>query len=333
MKTLTKYDEIDCQLWCDLVTKSKTSTWFQTPEAYEFYASLPNLFNPFVYAVKNAGILKCLVVGYITQENNKIKQFLSRRAIIVGGPLIIDDTAPDELELLLTELKKQISSKAIYIETRNLNDYFKWKDIFLKCGFKYEPHLNFHVDCTNWEKAEENIGKHRKKYIRLSLRDGASVVENPTIEQVTEYYSLLDELYKTKVKMPLQPVEFFKKLYYLPSCKYLLIEFDGCIVGGSVCMLLGGKGVYEWYACGKDGVYKNIHPSSVTKYAGMKFAADNGYPIFDMMGAGKPNEEYGVRDFKAEFGGKLVEYGRFCYICEPLLYTIGTVGVKLLKNL
>lgn len=331
MNILTKYDEIDRSMWRDLVTKSKTSTWFQTPEAYEFYASLPNLFNPFVFAVENDCELKCLIVGYITQEKNKIKQFLSKRAIIVGGPLITDDTSPNELELLLTKLKKQISSKAIYIETRNLNDYSKWKDTFLECGFKYEPHLNFHVDCTNWERAEENIGKHRKKYIRLSLRDGASIIESPTIAQVTEYYSLLDELYKTKVKMPLQPFEFFKKLYYLPSCKYLLIEFNGHIVGGSVCMLLESKGVYEWYACGKDGVYKNIHPSSVTKYAGVKFAADNGYPIFDMMGAGKPNEEYGVRDFKAEFGGKLVEHGRFCYICKPLLYKIGCLGVNFLK--
>lgn len=333
MNILTKYDDIDRSMWRDLVAKSKTSTWFQTPEAYEFYASLPNLFKPFIVSVENDDVLKCLVVGYITQENNKIKQFFSRRAIIVGGPLIIADTAPDELELLLTELKRQISSKAIYIETRNLNDYSKWKDTFLKCGFKYEPHLNFHVDCTNWEKTEENIGKHRKKYIRLSLRDGASIIKSPTIEQITEYYSLLDELYKTKVKMPLQPFVFFEKLYYLSSCKYLLIEFNGRIVGGSVCMLLESKGVYEWYACGKDGVYKNIHPSSVTKYAGMKFASENSFQIFDMMGAGKPDEEYGVRDFKAEFGGKLVEHGRFCYICKPLLYKIGCLGVNFLKRM
>ncbi len=167
MNILTKYDEIDHSMWCDLVADSKTSTWFQTSEAYEFYVSLPNLFEPFVFAVENSGILKCLVVGYITQENNKIKQFLSRRAIIVGGPLLTEETISEELELLLTELKNKLSSKAIYIETRNFNDYSKWKDTFLKCGFKYEPHLNFHVDCTNWEMAEESIGKHRKKYIRL----------------------------------------------------------------------------------------------------------------------------------------------------------------------
>jgi lipid II:glycine glycyltransferase (peptidoglycan interpeptide bridge formation enzyme) len=50
------------------------------------------------------------------------------------------------------------------------------------------------------------------------------------------------------------------------------------------------------------------------------------------MGAGKPDEPYGVRDFKAEFGGELVERGRFLCIRKPLLYKIGTLGVKWLKG-
>ena len=52
-----------------------------------------------------------------------------------------------------------------------------------------------------------------------------------------------------------------------------------------------------------------------------------------MMGAGTPNEAYGVRDFKARFGGKEVEHGRFIQLCKPMLYAIGKVGVKILKKL
>ena len=65
----------------------------------------------------------------------------------------------------------------------------------------------------------------------------------------------------------------------------------------------------------------------------MKYACDNGYAVFDMMGAGKPDEEYGVRDFKAEFGGELVEHGRFLCVTKPLLYKIGVLGVKILKKI
>ena len=333
MKINIKHNCINTEQWLNLLKESPTATWFQSAEAYNFYASLPDLFEPFVFAVENGGALKGIIVGYITREKNALKQFFTRRAIIIGGPALAGDITDEELICLLNTAKSALQQKVIYIETRNFNDYSKWRTVFEKCGFEYEPHLNFHVDCTDWQKAEANIGKHRKKYIRLSLRDGASIVENPTIDQVKEYYTVLEELYRTKVKMPLLSFEFFKKLYESSSCKFMLIKYDGHIVGGSTCVTLKDRSVYEWYACGKDGVFKNIHPSSLTKYAGMKYASENGFKIFDMMGAGKPDEEYGVRDFKAEFGGKLVEHGRFCYVCKPLLYQIGKLGVKILKKI
>jgi lipid II:glycine glycyltransferase (peptidoglycan interpeptide bridge formation enzyme) len=64
----------------------------------------------------------------------------------------------------------------------------------------------------------------------------------------------------------------------------------------------------------------------------MQYAAENGYPLFDFMGAGSPDQPYGVRDFKAEFGGELVEHGRFLCVRKPLLYWIGKMGVKWLKK-
>ena len=334
MHKILSYKEIDRAEWSRLVAASATGTWFQSPEAYDFFTSMPELYKPFAYGIENDGVLRGVCVGYVTVEKNAIKQFMMRRAIIVGGSALADNCSEEEAAMLMTTIRKQLQPQAIYVETRNFNDYSRWKEAFAKAGFSYEPHLNFHVHTNQgWEAIEENIGKHRKKYIRLSFRDGATIEENPTIEQVRAYYDILLDLYRTKVKMPLQPWSFFEKLYHCPSCKYLLVLYDGQVVGGSICMLLPGHGVYEWYACGKDGVFKNIHPSSVTKYAGMKFANDNGYKVFDMMGAGKPNEEYGVRDFKAEFGGELVEHGRFLCITKPLLYKIGVLGVKILKSI
>lgn len=325
--------------WSRLVKASEMGTWFQTPEAYEFFASMSELFQPFVVGVAcdPAGTqtqLRGVCVGYVTVEKDALKQIMTRRAIVVGGPALADDCLDEEVAALMSAVRTELRSEAIYIECRNFNSYERWKSAFATAGFDYKPHLNFHVHTDEgWEAVEENIGKHRKKYIRLSFRDGASIEENPTTEQVRAYYEILKDLYKTKVKMPLQPWAFFENLYHCPSCKYLLVLYEGQVVGGSICMLLQGHGVYEWYACGKDGVFKNIHPSSVTKYAGMKYACDNGYAVFDMMGAGKPDEEYGVRDFKAEFGGELVEHGRFLCVTKPLLYKIGVLGVKILKRL
>ena len=331
MINILTYNQIDQQQWQELIEASATATWFQTDEAYQFYASVSEMV-PFATAVENNGKLRAVCVGYTTQETHTIKQYLTCRAIIIGGPLLADDATDEEVAALLQAIRR-LGDKAIYVETRNFHDYSRWKEVFQKYGFTYQPHLNFHVDTTQpWEMIENNIGKHRRKYIRLSYRDGVEVALEPTLQQVKEYYAVLQDLYRTKVKMPLQPWVFFERLYRLPSCKYLLVLYNNQVVGGSICMTLKDHGVYEWYACGKDGVYRNIHPSSVTKYIGMKYASDNGYKVFDMMGAGKPNEAYGVRDFKAEFGGKLVEHGRFLLVRKPLLYWIGKTGIKLLKR-
>lgn len=330
---ISNHNDMDSIQWSNLLNDATTATWFQGADAYNFYASLPDLFEPFVYAVENGGLLKGVIVGYVTHEKNALKQFFTRRAIIIGGPAIADNITDEELALLLNTAKSKLKHKAIYIETRNFNDYSKWRIVFEKCGFEYEEHLNFHVDTTSEDVVNANLGKSRKRDIRTSFRDGAIIVENPTLEQVKSYYEILLNLYKTKVKTPLLSFEFFQKLWEHKDGRFLLVELDGDIIGGTVCVEEKNKCLYEWFVCGKDGESKSIFPSSVATYAGIKYAMEHGCARFDMMGAGAPTESYGVRDFKAKFGGRLVEHGRFCYVCRPLLYQIGKLGVKILKKI
>ena len=92
--------------------------------------------------------------------------------------------------------------------------------------------------------------------------------------------------------------------------------------------------VYEWFVCGKDGCYPKVYPSTLATWAAIRFAADNGYKRFDMMGAGAPGDGgYGVREFKAKFGGELVEYGRYLHVCNKLLYGLGKFAVNIMKKL
>ena len=331
MIKIVEYKEISREEWSELVKASATATWFQTPEAYEFFASQPELFKPFVFGIENECKLCGVCVGYITVEESAIKQMLTRRAIIVGGPCFADDCADEEVIALMSAVRKELMSKAIYIETRNFNDYSKWCGAFEKAGFSYQPHLNFHVDTSSVEVVEANLGKSRKRDIRTSLRDGATIIEKPTLEQVREYYAILEHLYKTRVKTPLFPLSFFEKLWQHKDGRFILVELNGEIIGGTVCVEQEGKCLYEWFACGRDGEWKTIFPSTLATYSGIRYAAEHSCPQFDMMGAGKPDEAYGVRDFKAKFGGKEVEHGRFLCIPKPVLYQTGKLGVAILK--
>lgn len=324
---------IDPKAWANLVKDSPVATWFQTQEAFSFYSGLSFL-KAFAIAIDVGGRLKGVVVGYIQKDGGKLKRFFSRRAIILGGPLTAGDISDEELTFLLEEVRNKVGRKAIYIESRNFNGYSCWRTVFEHCGFEYQPHYDIHVDTTSMEVVNEHLGKSRKRDIRVSFRDGATVVKEPTLSQVREYYGILKSLYETKVKTPLFPFEFFEKLLALESSFFLLVEYEGRIIGGTVCVGLLGKALYEMYACGEDGMYKTIFPSEVATFSGLQFAAENGYPRFDMMGAGKPDDGgYGVRDFKLKFGGGLLELGRYVYISKPLLFNIGKMGVKLMKKL
>ena len=51
MIKLLTYHDIDQQQWQQLIQSSPVATWFQTPEAYAFYASLPEEMTPFAVGV------------------------------------------------------------------------------------------------------------------------------------------------------------------------------------------------------------------------------------------------------------------------------------------
>lgn len=326
-------EHIDPVLWSGLVKQSPVATWFQTREAYAFFESLSFL-EAFAIAVESDGQLKGLVAGYIQKDGGKIKQFFSRRAIIVGGPLLSDEITDQELSLLLSALIKKLQRKAIFIETRNFNDYSRWHSVFEQSRFDYEPHYDVQVDTSSMELVNSKLDRNRRRNIKKALDNGVVIDEKPSTEDLRKLYSMLEELYSTKVKTPLFPFEFFEKLNKIPSSRFFLAKnAEGQLLGGLICVELEQRAVYAWLACGDDYNYKSLSPSVMVNYAGVSYAAREGIPRFDFMGAGKPDDGgYGVRDFKLKFGGDLVEYGRYVHVCNRLLFSIGKMAVRILKK-
>ena len=329
---ILSYSEIDRAEWGALVAGAETATWFQTEAAYLFFASLPTMMHPFAYGVAEDGVLKGVVVGFVTVEQSRWRQFFTRRAIINGGPLLAEDISTEALRLLLRRLREEVSKEAIYIEMRNFNDYSRWKDRFEACGFAYQPHLNFHLDCSEDAVIQRNMHDSRRRQVRKGLASGAVIEEAKTEQEVRDFYRILEQLYRRKVKTPLFGLEFFLAFFRQEWGKYLLVKFEGKVIGGMMCPILEGRAIYEWYVCGLDEPYREQHPSVLATYAAMQYAVEHGLPRFDFMGAGKPRGDYGVRAFKAQMGGQLVEHGRFLLIAKPLLYCIGVLGVAWLRR-
>ena len=68
---------------------------------------------------------------------------------------------------------------------------------------------------------------------------------------------------------------------------------------------------YEWYRASIDERIEGVYPSVVATWQAMQLVADMGGGRFDFMGAGRRDKEYGVRQFKLEFGGELTPEYRY----------------------
>jgi lipid II:glycine glycyltransferase (peptidoglycan interpeptide bridge formation enzyme) len=176
------------------------------------------------------------------------------------------------------------------------------------------------------------MSEQRIRQVKKAVKNGVEISEAQSEQEIRDWYHILSQLYREKVHTPLFTEEFFLEFYRNGWGKYLMVKLEGKVIGGMMCPILKSKAIYEWYVCGLDEEYRDQYPSVMATYAAIEYAKTNALPLFDFMGAGKPDIPYGVRDFKMEFGGELLEHGRFLCVRKPLLYWIGKMGMRLLKR-
>jgi len=88
--------------------------------------------------------------------------------------------------------------------------------------------------------------------------------------------------------------------------------------------------IYDWYA-GSSREYLKLCPNDILPWNAIEWGSKNQFNIFDFGGAGKPTESYGVREFKKQFGGKLVNFGRYEKSHSKFKTTVTNRGYKLYK--
>lgn len=318
--------------WDDFVKSHARGNSFQTSMFYEFYHD-SNEFRPYYCLAKDKNSNKILG-GFLFVIQKKSLKFPDRyfsRALIIGGPLL-----PSKGERILDGLLKVYSDftkrKVIYSEIRNLHSWSHQIDIFLKNGFKYEAHLNYQIPLTNRD-VEAAFSKSKRRQIKKALENGAKIITDPDLDQVHDFYHILSDLYHQKINKPLPDWSFFKSFYdnvvSNGSGKYLLIHFEGKIIGGIMLPFFQQKMVYEWYVAGLDQKYKKAYPSILATWAGINFAMEQGFTGFDFMGAGIPSQTYGVRVFKSKFGGRILNYGRFTNSHYKVFHWMGKMFLKM----
>jgi serine/alanine adding enzyme len=328
---ILKNNEVNIRSWENLNQRSNFGSPFQSHSFYKFFNLLDDC-SADVFAVEENGELTSLIVITIHKEKG-LKGFFSRRGIIYGGP-IINDPSNKSLSLLLSSISKYYKSKLIYLEVRNSFDYVSLNDIYIDAKWVYNIHLNVQLSLTgkSLEDVLKSMTYNRRREVKVSFKEGASVSLTDASEDASQIYDILKDLYESRVKLPLPSKEYFTSFVNSDITRVFVVKHNNNIIGGSFCVTDNMKSINTLYYAGLRDYHKKIFPTHLAIIGVIQYGIDNCIGLVDFMGAGKPDIPYGVRDFKLQFGGELVEHGRYLKVINPILFNLGVIGLKILSK-
>ena len=327
---------LDKKIWRQFVDEHPQGNIFHSPEMFEVFKRSKG-YDPQFWAItdKHGVLLALLLPVHVTLVGGPFYS-MTTRAIAYGSLL----AAPGEkgriaLQQLLRTYKSEMWGEILFTELRNLHDMSDLEPLLSDCRFVYEGHLNYLIDLDRpEEELLQSIGRRTRKKIRKGLRD--QTVKMSEVTQAADlghWYEVLKRTYSNS-QVPLADPSLFEAafdvLYPAGMAKFLLAKIDGVTVSCSV-ELPYKKSIYGWYG-GTDREYSKYSPNEMLMWHILAWGANHGYQVYDFGGAGKPEEEYGVRDFKAKFSGELVNYGRHVCVHAPLRLVLSEAAYQVFRR-
>jgi len=319
--------KLDERLWREFVQNHPDSQIFHTPEMFQVFARTQG-YQPAVWAAveKDGRVLALLLPVEITLMRGLARRFTSR-AVVYGSVLCASgDPARQALGALLQAYQREVKGRLLFTELRNTTDLTDLQPTLNSSGFIHQEHLNYLLDLKRtpdeiWQSirsnARRNINKARKSEIVIEQVNSA--------DQVAMAYKLLRDTYE-RLQVPLAHATLFQSAFEILTpagmLRMLVARLKDTPVG--VMTLLLHKGIVLYWYTGVLREYASFRPNDLLVWHALEWGSQNGFSVFDFGGAGKPDEEYGVRDFKAKFGGQLVNYGRNVCVHSPLVLKAST---------
>ncbi len=315
--------QLDERLWRDFVGANQAGNVFHTPEMFQVFAQAQGHEPALWAAVNHSGRpLALMLPVQVTLLGGPLRRFTTR-AIAYGSVLCAPGPqGTAALALLLQAYKGETRHSVLFTELRNLSDSNDLQSVMLENGFIYKEHLNYLVDLNRPPEAIlQGIGSRTRKNLRRALRRGEIIVEEvERREGVAVCYDLLQRTYAA-ARVPLADRSLFEAAFDIlhprGMIKFLLARIGDSYAAGSVELIYKDT-IYGWYG-GMERAYSRHSPNELLLWHIFHWGAENGFKVYDFGGAGEPDEEYGVRDFKAKFGGELVYFGRNTYVHTPLM--------------
>ena len=323
--------------WRNYVDNHPDGNMFHTPEMFHVFSQVKGYY-PEIWAAldEDQQVIGLFFPVHITLSDGILHR-LTTRTNVFGGILV--NRGPDGEKALIDLLKayqRSSGRRSIFTEIRNMAPIEGYQPLLNHMKFAFEEQLNYIIDLTpSPDQVFERIGKRTRKNIRNGRNKGE--VDIVTVEDragVMDSYKLLQNSY-FHAQVPLSDVSLFTTAFEYLTPKGM-IKIRNAMVGDSPAAtsieLYYKDLIFGWYG-GMDRDYSAYVPNELLMAHILESGSENGYRKYDFGGAGKSDEDYGVRRFKAKFGGDLVNYGRNIWVPSPLIFSVTNFGYGIVQKL
>jgi hypothetical protein len=331
MQVVRKLDE---SKWLEFVEHHPQANIFHSPEMFQVFEKTKD-FSPELWAVVGShGEVKCLFNPILNTVLNGALKYFSTRAVAYGSILSMQGPESSAVINSLLNSYNQTKKNLLFTELRNQSDHGDIQPALNQNGFIYEDHLNFLFDLTlPTDTLWKNIRSNARRNIRKAEKSKVMITEVEDVHQLSAAYRILKSVY-SRIQVPLPDFTMFeagfKVLKPKGMLKILLAKVGEKPIGTLTLLMYKGTITY-WYT-GILREFASYRAGDLLVWNAIVLGKQGGFHTFDFGGGGKPDEEYGVRDFKAKFGGDLVNFGRNIKIHAPIRYQVSLVGYNLLRK-
>lgn len=337
MMNLTVVRTLEQGKWRRFVDEHPHGSIFHTPEMFEVYARTKGHRPELWASVDGEGRVLALLLPVQHRVLDGLLRSFATRSVVYGSVLSEPGPAGREaLMLLLQTYTGNVDRDILFTELRNLVDLEELQPVLSEYRFEYEDHLNYLINLDRpTEEILADVSSRTRKRIRRGKRKGKVEIEEMRDEAgIRACYDLLRQSYEL-AQVPLSDYSLFKSvfdvMYPKGMVRFVLASVEGSPAATSIELLYKDVS-YGWYG-GVDREFSSYVPNELLTWHVIEWSAENGYRLYDFGGAGKPDEDYGPRDFKSKFGGELVCYGRNVCVHAPFRLRTSELGYEVLRQL
>ena len=297
--------------WDEYVAMHPHGAIFHTRSMIRVFAATANYSHYAYAAVNDSGTIVAMLVSVHVTTVRGLPA-LSSRAIQFAEPLCnFDSEGHFALEELIAQHDAYMRSRALFAEVRPIVTPGSEKVPLLSAGYEYSDFINVEIDLrASSEVLWRNVKKSMRQKINSTARKGISLRDDNSMEGVGRLYELLQCSY-SRARVPLAHRSLFESAITIlpPEMLRIRTAFDGDTPVASIISLLYRGRVFSWY--GGTLRLKGRSPFASIIWDDMRWGHEHNYSVYDFGGAGWPHENWGIRRFKASFGGNETHHGRY----------------------